>query len=103
MSRENGNAQSRATFFRPSAVLRLSAVLLRKLPNMNPPYPLKEYQNVQKLLSVNLLTAIATSHYQHCQILAGAENLFSELSRIMEKQFSMVDFEREITKAMKLG
>ena len=33
MSRKIGNAQSRATFFRHSAVLRLPAVLLRKLPN----------------------------------------------------------------------
>ena len=33
MSRKIGNAQSRATFFRHSAVLRLPAVLLRKLAN----------------------------------------------------------------------
>ena len=33
MSRKIGNAQSRATFFRHSAVLSLPAVLLRKLPN----------------------------------------------------------------------
>ena len=33
MSRKIGNAQSRATFFRHSAVLNLPAVLLRKLPN----------------------------------------------------------------------
>ena len=32
MSRKTGNAQSRATFFRHSAVLSLPAVLLRKLP-----------------------------------------------------------------------
>ena len=31
MSRKIGNAQSRATFFRHSAVLSLPAVLLRKL------------------------------------------------------------------------
>ena len=33
MSRKIGNAQSRATFFRHSAVLSLPAVLLRKLAN----------------------------------------------------------------------
>ena len=33
MSREIGNAQSRATFFRHSAVLSLPAMLLRKVPN----------------------------------------------------------------------
>ena len=33
MSRKIGNAQSRATFFRHSAVLNLPAVLLRKLAN----------------------------------------------------------------------
>ena len=33
MSRKTWNAQSRATFFRHSAVLSLTAVLLRKLPN----------------------------------------------------------------------
>ena len=32
MSRKTGNAQSRATFFRHSAVLSLPAVLLRKVP-----------------------------------------------------------------------
>ena len=32
MSRKTWNAQSRATFFRHSAVLSLTAVLLRKLP-----------------------------------------------------------------------
>ena len=64
-----GNAQSRATFFRDSAVLSLPAVLLRKLiALMIPPYLLKEYQSVQRLLSVNLLTGIATNHYQHCQL-----------------------------------
>ena len=31
MSRKTGNAQSRATFFRHSAILSLTAVLLRKL------------------------------------------------------------------------
>ena len=35
MSRKIGNAQSRATFFRHSAVLSLPAVLLRKLPNVS--------------------------------------------------------------------
>ena len=35
MSRKTGNVQSRATFFRYSAVLSLTAVLLRKLPNIN--------------------------------------------------------------------
>ena len=35
---------------------------------MIPPYPLKEYQSVQKLLSVNLLTDMAANHYQHCQL-----------------------------------
>ena len=34
MSCKTGNAQSRATFFRHSAVLSLTAVLLRKLPNI---------------------------------------------------------------------
>ena len=34
MSRKIGNAQSRATFFRHSAVLSLPAVLLRKLANI---------------------------------------------------------------------
>ena len=63
MSRKIGNAQSRATFFRHSAVMSLPAVLLRKL------YLLKEYQSVQKPLSINLLTDIATNHYQHCQIM----------------------------------
>ena len=33
MSRETGNAQSRATFFRHSAVLSLPAILLRNVPN----------------------------------------------------------------------
>ena len=33
MSRKTGNAESRATFFRHSAVLSLPAVLLRKVPN----------------------------------------------------------------------
>ena len=33
MSRKTGNAQSRATFFRHSAVLSLPAVLLRKVAN----------------------------------------------------------------------
>ena len=33
MSGKTGNAQSRATFFRHSAVLSLPAVLLRKVPN----------------------------------------------------------------------
>ena len=37
MSRKIGNAQSRATFFRHSAVLSLPAVLLRKLPNATRP------------------------------------------------------------------
>ena len=37
MSRKIGNAQSRATFFRHSAVLSLPAVLLRKLPNVTRP------------------------------------------------------------------
>ena len=37
MSRKIGNAQSRATFFRHSAVLSLPAVLLRKLANVNNP------------------------------------------------------------------
>ena len=32
-SRKIGNAQSRATFFRHSAVVSLPGVLLRKLPN----------------------------------------------------------------------
>ena len=60
-----GNAQSRATFFRDSAVL------LRKLITlMIPPYLLKEYQSVQRLLSVNLSTGIATNHYQHFQIVS---------------------------------
>ena len=35
MSRKTGNAQSRATFFRDSAVLCLPAVLLRKVSNGN--------------------------------------------------------------------
>ena len=34
------------------------------------PYTLKEYQSVQKLLSVNSLTDIATNHYQHFQIVS---------------------------------
>ena len=36
MSRKTRNAQSRATFFRHSAVLSLPAVLLRKVPNDGP-------------------------------------------------------------------
>ena len=45
-----GNAQSRATFFRHSAVLSVPAVLLRKslIALMILPYPLKECQSVQK-------------------------------------------------------
>ena len=54
-----GNAQSRATFFRDSAVLSLPAVPLRKLIALT--ILLKEYQSVQRLLSVNLLTGIATN------------------------------------------
>ena len=36
MSRKTGNAQSRATFFRDSAVLCLPAVLLRKVSKGDP-------------------------------------------------------------------
>ena len=36
MSRKTGNAQSRATFFPNSAILSVTAVLLRKLPIIQP-------------------------------------------------------------------
>ena len=65
-----GNTKSRTTFFRHSAVLSVPAVLLRKslIALMILPYPLKEYQCAEKLLSVNLLTDIPTNHYQKCLI-----------------------------------
>ena len=42
MSRKTGNAQSRATFFRHSAVLSLPAVLLRKVPVIYKCHPKRE-------------------------------------------------------------
>ena len=70
---------------------------------MIPPYPLKEYQSVQKLLSVNLSTDIAPKRYQHCQIISRRRAPLKWIFRIMEQQFLMVDFRREITKEMELG
>ena len=69
---------------------------------MNKPYSLKEYQSVQKLLSVNLLTDIATNHSQHCQIVSRRRAPPLNFQN-NGQQFLMVDFKREITKEMKLG
>ena len=49
MSRMTGNAQSRATFFRHSAVLSLTAALLRKLPIIHSQRQIKEISDPEKL------------------------------------------------------
>ena len=49
MSGKIGNAQSRATFFRHSAVLSLPAVLLRKLPNVRSKTTTSRY-NIKRLV-----------------------------------------------------
>ena len=88
---------SNATFFRHDAVLSLPAVLLCKLPNSshNPAiYPLKEYQSVLKLLSVNLLSGIATNHYHHWQIISRRIATLNLSFRIMEQHFLMVEFKK---------